>query len=38
VRGWAEDVAQLSTTAEVDRYLRTRAHERLRDFLGSDQE
>jgi phosphotransferase system enzyme I (PtsI) len=32
-RSWAEEALTLSTADEVERYLRARAHERLRDFL-----
>jgi phosphoenolpyruvate-protein phosphotransferase len=37
-RGWAADAVAMSTVEDVDRYLRTRATERLREFLGSEDQ
>lgn len=37
VRQWADDAVAMATVEEVDRYLRARATERLREFLGSEE-
>jgi phosphotransferase system enzyme I (PtsI) len=34
-RTWADEALSLGTVGEVDRFLRARAHERLRDFFDS---
>ncbi len=35
-RAWADEALSLSTSDEVDAFLKARAHERLRDFLDMD--